>query len=529
MLIRRDAGYSFRQRVPDAIRTFIGKNEIWVSLDTNKKDVAKNRASAIYILTNKLFSELKIVSKELSHDENDIIRDIIDTRFKPLFDEVIARYETELSNLKSQYQLMNAEHLLARLEHDAEFKNFASSAKAEVDKIHRLMKDIPDLDIRTKMNDIVSHFSNIETWTKPKEPQKSPLFSEASEAFILASSKTWKDSDFRAYRSSIKRFLECCGDKEIRLYGGQDAGHFKELMEQLPENYGRNTKDTRTVPQLVKEANKKKSKRVSGKSVKNHFSKMSSIWRYYLLRDLVDKNIFIGWNFDTKQKVKRVRWSDEYLRLLINASFDISTTISKETYAFIVGVGSYTGMRLEEICRIRCDDIQDIKGIPCIIIQEHEAEKGKPWTAWNPKSEAGARVVPICEKLIEAGFLDFIEKAKRMKSRYVFSELKFTGKDKKRSGLIQRNFSTHKSRLGIPATTVFHSFRHYVSTKLRNIHEHGEGGLREVWIDNFLGHEGNNKSVGNTVYLDEVDVENLKRVADSVQYPAFWNIRNLIS
>ncbi|WP_371858545.1 DUF6538 domain-containing protein, partial [Gluconobacter oxydans] len=54
MLIRRDAGYSFRQRVPDAIRTFIGKNEIWVSLDTNKKDIAKNRASAIYILTNKL-------------------------------------------------------------------------------------------------------------------------------------------------------------------------------------------------------------------------------------------------------------------------------------------------------------------------------------------------------------------------------------------------------------------------------------------------------------------------------------------
>ncbi|KXV35994.1 hypothetical protein AD936_14820 [Gluconobacter japonicus] len=529
MLIRRDAGYSFRQRVPDAIRTFIGKNEIWVSLDTNKKDVAKNRASAIYILTNKLFSELKIVSKELSHDENDIIRDIIDARFKPLFDEVIARYETELSNLKSQYQLMNAEHLLARIEQDDEFKKFAKDATDEVSKIHGLMKDIPDLDIRKKMADIVGHFNNIETWTKPKEPQKSPSFSEASEAFILASSKGWKDSDFRAYRSSIKRFLECCGDKEIRLYGGQDAGHFKELMEQLPENYGRNTKDTRTVPQLVKEANKLKLKRVSGKSVKNHFSKMSSIWRYYLLRDLVDKNIFIGWNFDTKQKVKRVRWSDEYLERLVNSSFDISTTISKETYAFIVGVGSYTGMRLEEICRIRIEDIQDIRDIPCIIIQEHEGTKKEPWTAWNPKSEAGARVVPICEKLIEAGFLNFVERSKTKNSSYVFSELKFSGKDKKRSELIQRNFSTHKSRLGIPATTVFHSFRHYVSTKLRNIHEHGHGGLREVWIDTFLGHEGNNKSVGNTVYLDEVDVENLKTVADSVVYPEFWNIKRLMT
>jgi len=31
-----------------------------------------------------------------------------------------------------------------------------------------------------------------------------------------------------------------------------------------------------------------------------------------------------------------------------------------------------------------------------------------------------------------------------------------------------------------------------------NIHEHGGGGLREAWIDDFLSHEGANKSVGNT-------------------------------
>ena len=368
MLIRRPSGYSYRQKVPLPIRAFLGKRELWIALDTNDKSLAKNRACEIFNLTNKLFSRLKIMAQELAQDSNDIIRDIIDSRFKPLFDEVISSYETEISNLKSQYQLMNAEHLLARIEQDDEFKKFAKDATDEVSKIHGLMKDIPDLDIRKKMSDILGHFNNIESWTKPKEPQKSPLFSEASEAFILASSKTWKDSDFRAYRSSIKRFLEYCGDKEIRLYGGQDAGHFKELMEQLPENYGRNTRDTRSVVQLVKEANKLKSKRVSGKSVKNHFSKISSIWRYYLLRDLVDKNIFIGWNFDTKQKVKRVRWSDEYLEKLINASFDISTTISKETYAYIVGVGSYTGMRLEVIFRIICVYIQDIKVFPCIII-----------------------------------------------------------------------------------------------------------------------------------------------------------------
>lgn len=76
--------------------------------------------------------------------------------------------------------------------------------------------------------------------------------------------------------------------------------------------------------------------------------------------------------------------------------------------------------------------------------------------------------------------------------------------DMKRSGIFQRNFSSFKSRLGIGREKVFHSFRHNVSTRLRNIHEHGDGGLRESWIDDFLGHEGLNKSVGNIVYFDDV-------------------------
>jgi len=159
MLIRRPAGYSYRQKVPFSIRKLIGKNELWIALETNDKALAKNRACAIYSLTNKLFSELKIVSKEvcfgnfpdeLAQNANDTIRDIIDERFKPLFDTIISTYEAELSNLKSQYQVMNAEHLLARIEQDDEFKKFAKDATDEVSKIHGLMKDIPDLDIRKK-------------------------------------------------------------------------------------------------------------------------------------------------------------------------------------------------------------------------------------------------------------------------------------------------------------------------------------------------------------------------------------------
>ena len=91
----------------------------------------------------------------------------------------------------------------------------------------------------------------------------------------------------------------------------------------------------------------------------------------------------------------------------------------------------------------------------------------------------------------------------------------------------QQDFITLKSRLGIGRSVVFQSFRHNVSTKLRNIHKYGEGGLRESWIDDFLRLESHDKSVGSTVYFDDVDIVNLKRIAESVRYPEFWNAKNL--
>lgn len=116
----------------------------------------------------------------------------------------------------------------------------------------------------------------------------------------------------------------------------------------------------------------------------------------------------------------------------MNSSWN-SPTISKKTFCYIVGLGSYTGMRLEEICRIRIQDIIEIRGIFCIFIQDHEARKNRPWEAWTPKTEAGERIVPIGQSLIKSGFLRFVEKQKNKKQYYLFSELKFSGKDKKRS------------------------------------------------------------------------------------------------
>lgn len=59
-----------------------------------------------------------------------------------------------------------------------------------------------------------------------------------------------------AYQATFKRFLEVCGDKRFRDYTGKDLGLFKSMMEQLPETYGKQRNDTRTIQQFVALAKK---------------------------------------------------------------------------------------------------------------------------------------------------------------------------------------------------------------------------------------------------------------------------------
>lgn len=526
MLIRLPSGYHFRRRVPSHIRDVIGKNELWLSLGTSKRETAKPYACAVYAQTERLFRSVSHIKTELNENEA-FINDELPEDTRELFHLLIEDYHNQISLLKQQYEHQKLRHSIESLQSLERLEKTQNVAERGVQLLKKTFSKLQKQEPTDKsLNALRNQINEMQAFLKPPQAKPSPLFSQASETFLETKTNV-KQSVIDGYRATFKRFLEVCGNKPLRDYTGEDAGLFKSLMEQLPETYGKQRNDTRTIQEFVAVANKKNLPRVSGKSVKNHFTRLSGLFKYFLLRDLVDKNIFTGgWQFDTKAKTKRVRWSDSDLKTIAGQTWQFGT-VSNKTANMIVGIASYTGMRLEEICRLRPQDIKEIQGVPCIIVQDHPALKNQPWTEWSAKTEAGSRVVPICKALQKAGLLDLAQRATNQGRHYIFHDLQFSGKDKKRSAHFQRDFSKFKTHLGIGKSVVFHSFRHNVSTKLRNIHEHGEGGLRESWIDDFLGHEGNNKSVGNTVYFDDVDVINLLKVAESVQYPDFWNVDNL--
>ena len=161
---------------------------------------------------------------------------------------------------------------------------------------------------------------------------------------------------------------------------------------------------------------------------------------------------------------------------------------------------------------MRKEDLQGIDEICGFMVRPH-AETG-----WAAKTGAGTDGVPGHSKLIEAGVVALKDTTD---SPYLIPGLE-TSKQGTRGAALGRAFSLLKTRIGLPAEITFHSFRHTVSTQLRNAHTD----IREVWINRLLGHEATHKSQGTTTYLTSISTANLKQTIEAISYPetAFANV-----
>ncbi|MCP1220441.1 tyrosine-type recombinase/integrase [Acetobacter orientalis] len=119
--------------------------------------------------------------------------------------------------------------------------------------------------------------------------------------------------------------------------------------------------------------------------------------------------------------------------------------------------------------------------------------------------------MPVHSKLIEAGILALKDTTD---GPYLIPGLEISQQGI-RGAALGRAFSLLKTRIGLPAEITFHSFRHTVSTQLRN----ADANIREVWIDRLLGHEATHKSQGTTTYLTSISTANLLQTIETISYP----------
>lgn len=342
----------------------------------------------------------------------------------------------------------------------------------------------------------------------------SPRFSGLIDAFIEEKSRT--APEHRGYsgqtqaqaRVTCRLWIELIGNRCVGEYLREDAGKFRVSLLRLPAAHGKARKScsaTKTIRSA--EESKREVPRLKMKTVKRHFSTMSQFWAYLKQFGYVQENIFSGFSFPGTRSSRKHRddWSPQQLETLFHSERWGEQADRNAAEWWIPLISLHSGMRLEEICRLRPGlDIQNREGIPCFVIQEQGD--------WRPKSDAGVRIVPVHIILLELGFMDLVERRISEGRKRLFPELKPSGPDRKLGNTFSREFSKYKVALGITSRrVVFHSFRHTFRTVLESTD------AKSSWIDAVMGHEGEGGE-GKT-YTKRVSVQRLHQVVQAFISP----------
>ena len=131
---------------------------------------------------------------------------------------------------------------------------------------------------------------------------------------------------------------------------------------------------------------------LSVKTVNKHMARIGSLFRYCHEQGIIPINPATSLQIPLKQRSDEERSAyslQDISNMVVNLPLDLS---SPERY-WIPLIGLYSGLRLNEVCQLYCDDIVSLDGFWCFDING----KGDK----RIKNSASERVIPIHPKLIE--------------------------------------------------------------------------------------------------------------------------------
>lgn len=537
--LRREAdSFFFRRRVPSSLQARLGQAEIYRTLKTSVRRTAKARAAELFIATEKLFQMLEEDEVFLLSDEDiraavrhwlgsgywqPILRQNVDnlTPFElrsaeARLPDILLDITREVGERREHNLARHAESALSLADYGIPDDTFA--IRKTGDEMLRQLREYVDRRMQVVFGKEAVVDSNS---TSSTSVTSTPLNMSKLSSFIkpwqkdLAkgynSSKPLDENTTGQYLKTVELFIGLMGDLPIGRITYEKAAEFREMVLQMPANHGKGSVASPKKELTLARANPD-IERVSLKTTKRHFSGMNSIWKWLIFKKHIPGSFrsFSGHSFPGTKSKKSARddWSLEDLQLLFTSS------IYREAYGssalhWLPLISLHSGMRLEEICRLRPSlDIVTKNGTLCFDIKRHLEKEG--WAPWDPKTECGVRVIPIHSWLLQHGFQEFWKSRRAEGAKYLFSPELVLHKKKISAGF-SWEFSRIKDSVGVGKKTTFHSFRHTFRIVLESTD------LKESHINAVMGHEGAGGE-GST-YAKRVTTAKLMEVVESFVSP----------
>jgi len=319
--------------------------------------------------------------------------------------------------------------------------------------------------------------------TTPEElDNESPTITQVhtmwAEEHLAAGGPEKTVKDFGTY---VRRFVELHGDLPVSQITKKHVRDYKDAMLKYPSRRVGKLKDM-TVPQLLEYVQQNPDTPViSPRTVNDRaLGAVGAVLGWAESNDYIEANPASGVKVKA-MKVKRTArlpYSVEDLntifRFPIYTQNDRPQAGAGEAAKWLPLLAAFTGARLEELGQLTLDDIREDQGI--CFLDMSTLDEGK-----RRKTESSKRRVPIHSKIIELGFLDYVEEIKKSGRKRLFPYLTSSGE--KRTASWSKWWGRYaRKHGGFDKLKVFHSFRHTFKDGLR------EGGVQEEVSDALTGH-----------------------------------------
>jgi site-specific recombinase XerD len=542
------SSYLLNIKIPRDLREYFGRNQFKISLKNGIHSQSLLFAKVLYLEVQSIFSSIRMgtISKITVKQVKDILKDKIERTLNHTKHIVVDTNTFIESEVKDKIEEINGDERILRTQLEQNYDGVLEHIEKEIARIIKskdltidskslefkeLRKQFLELRlIRSKWkkelledsgksvndfrNEIYKKFNIegeqltpvienyapeptqpylVEKEDKPSQIDVSPKLSEMKEEFIgerLLSGFSPKST--RELESTIDDLIEIIGDIPILKVTPNNARDFKKIISSLPKYRNQSPRYRGlTIKQILcldgvdgqepKNINKLIYRvRVFFKWLKNNYS------------EYVPQNHFDGLSIQEKKFDKpRDIFTNKELHKIFDTTPFLNNTIrnphrrNKIASYFVPIIAIHTGMRLEEICQLRLEDVYKEGTVDIIRVTISKETKLKTVTS--------QRIVPIHENLKRVGFLEYCNYMKKQKKERVFWDL-----TKSRDGYgrnIGRYFMEYLRKVGVYEfqSKVFHSLRHSFITNLL------QNGVREEVVNGLCGHK--QKTMSTTIYF----------------------------
>ncbi len=357
--------------------------------------------------------------------------------------------------------------------------------------------------------------------------------SELAKRFCLTKKDQWTLATKQKMSYSFGLFVELMEDPQLGEIDRELMRAYREKLSLLPYHPERvkNLHGGNTSQELIEIAKSKKLRLMTTKTLAGHCVRMSELFGWAIKEDYLDKNPAQGLVEAKEEGLSqdgRNLFSDEDLGLIFGAKWfkdgrGIPTSKGKYPhfrchYYWIPLLGLYTGARLNELCQLHLTDVKvSEKGTPYIeFTEDAPVDLTKASTKDKSlKTRNSRRVVPIHQRLLDLGFIEYVKALKSGGHVRLFPEVgrdRVKGYAKDPGKWFNTRYLGDELKMIRDGKKTFHSFRHCFTTALHHLD------TNPLVVNQLIGHE---RGVGENQnrYRHDKTADELIDAVNKVSFP----------